>query len=111
MFVSHHGNELARFRDAMKAGDLEKAVSAIQGLAETGGASLLDGFELLLLLARTRDARFERSAKRWLRKFSEASDRTLAEVQMAGAALGGLCNPDTFKRSELVLRDLLRWIE
>ncbi len=111
MFVSQHGNELARFRDAVKAEDLEKAVSAIKGMAETGGAGLHDGLELLLLLARTRDARFERSAKRWLRRFGEEPERTLAEVQMAGAALGGIWDPGTYKRSELILRDLVRWLE
>jgi hypothetical protein len=111
MFVSRHGNERARFIDAVGAGDLEGVVSAIKGLTEAGGATVHDGLELLLLLVQAGDPRFERSAKRWLKKFSEEPHKTLAEVQIAAAAVGGLRDAKTYKRSELILRDLIKWIE
>ena len=61
---------------------------------EMGGLHLADALLLTLLIGDAAPARFERAAVRWHGRFElEARDVTLADAQLALAALGALRGP------------------
>lgn len=89
---------------AIKQRDLFGAELAVR---EAGSLSLLDAFDYLELLAETKPEKVEQAALRWHGRLElEASMMTLAESQLALAALASLCagERDTVE----ILRRLLR---
>ncbi|MGA8745429.1 MAG: hypothetical protein WB507_06170 [Solirubrobacterales bacterium] len=107
-----YSNHLASFRSAIEKKDLQKGLQAAQGMRETSGQLLTihDALDLLLLMSQSADPRFETAARRWLARLL-AEGRPLVEIQIAVAASRGLEDLATAPRSELILRDLICWVE
>ncbi|MBS1889413.1 MAG: hypothetical protein JSU06_19715 [Actinobacteria bacterium] len=84
---------LQRMRRAI---ELEEAGVAISMMQELGPPiSLGDSFDLLRLLARKADPRFESYATRWLTRFVVERGASLSQCQIATAAIGALAvDPD-----------------
>lgn len=83
------------------------AESAMRELGERTPISLADALDYLELLAAQRPDRFDRAAIRWHGRLeSEIAVLTLAESQLALAALGSLRAGDT--EAVAILRRLLR---
>ena len=100
MFVPTEGELLMRFRRAMEVEDSAQAIAIAGELSYVG---LGDALELVRLLARKGDPRFERAANRWLTRLVAERKPSLGQVQVATAAMGALAlDPD----SEQALRAL-----
>jgi hypothetical protein len=101
-FIRH--SMCGRFARAIKARNLFLAEVALR---EIGNPSLLDALAYLQLLAEVRPTKLEAAAVRWHGRLElEASTLTLAESQLALAALASLCAGD---RSVVeILRSLVR---
>src|ERR1700759_5457460 len=116
MFVVTHSEALGRFNAAVGRRDLEGAARAARELSRTGPVSLHCALELLILLARAGDKRFEAAARRWLvrlgqeRRGGEGAPH-LTPLQIASVAVAGLADERISRRCEGVLRALLRWVE
>ena len=85
-------------------------------MAASGPVSLHCALELLILMARAGDRRFEAAARRWLVRLGQEhraaeEPHTLTELQIAGAAVAGLPDERISRRCEGVLRALVRWVE
>ena len=85
-------------------------------MAASGPVSLHCALELLILMARAGDRRFEAAARRWLVRLGQEhraaeEPHTLTELQIAGAAVAGLPDGRISRRCEGVLRALVRWVE
>ncbi|HVX33386.1 MAG TPA: hypothetical protein VHA80_09630 [Solirubrobacterales bacterium] len=107
---------LGRFNAAVGRRDLEGASRAAREMARTGPISLHCALELLILLARADDPRFEAAARRWTVRLgqehrSDEEPHTLTEVQIASVAVAGLADPRISRRCEGVLRALVKWVE
>jgi hypothetical protein len=116
MFVASHSEALGRFNAAVQRCDLEAASAAAREMAKTSPVSLHCALELLILLARAEDPRFEAAAKRWVGRLGQESraaeePHTLTEVQIASVAVAGLADDRISRRCEGVLRALVRWVE
>jgi hypothetical protein len=116
MFVVGHSEALGRFNAAVSRGDLEGATVAAREMAAVGPVSLHSALELLILLARASDSRFEAAARRWLVRLGQEpraaeQPHTLTELQIAGAAVAGLVDERISRRCEGVLRALVKWVE
>jgi hypothetical protein len=116
MFVVTHSEALGRFNAAVGRRDLAAAAQAAREMSRTGPVSLHSALELLILLARARDRRFEAAARRWLVRLGQESrgaeePHTLTELQIASAAVAGLADERVSRRCEGVLRALVRWVE
>ncbi len=93
MFVPTEGETLQRFRKALASGDAAGAIERAKGLSYVG---LGDALELVRLLARKGDPRFDAAANRWLNRLVAERRPSLGEVQLATAALGAMAlNPDS----------------
>jgi hypothetical protein len=116
MFVVTHSEALGRFNAAVGRRDLAAAAQAAREMSRTGPVSLHCALELLILLARAQDRRFEAAARRWLVRLGQESrsaeePHTLTELQIASAAVAGLADERVSRRCEGVLRALVRWVE
>jgi hypothetical protein len=116
MFVATHSEALGRFNAAVGRRDLEGASRAAREMARSGPVSLHCALELLILLARAEDPRFEAAARRWTVRLGQErrsgeEPHTLVEVQIASVAVAGLADPRISRRCEGVLRALVRWVE
>lgn len=103
--MTSQGSASGRFTRAIKQRNLFTAEIAIR---EMGGlASLHEGLDYLDLLAEVKPEKLEQAALRWHGRLQlEASMMTLAESQLALAALASLCAGE---RSAIdLLRKLLR---
>jgi hypothetical protein len=85
-------------------------------MAKSSPVSLHCALELLVLLARAGDERFEAAARRWVVRLGQESraaeePHTLTEVQIASVAVAGLADERISRRCEGVLRALVRWVE
>jgi hypothetical protein len=102
--MTSQGSAHGRFTRAIASRNLFQAEVALR---ELGGIGLLDALDYLELLAELRPARLEQAALRWHGRLElEVPAVTLAESQLALAALAALCAGD---RSVLgILRRLLR---
>jgi hypothetical protein len=99
--VSNHGEYLSSFRTALAHEDPERAMQAASKLAPL---TLRDALDLLRLLARKGDPRFERAAHRWLSRFVTERQATLADIQVATAAMGALAiEPDSGQALEALV--------
>ena len=116
MFVASHSEALGRFNVAVQRRDLDAASQAAREMAKSGPISLHCALELLILLARAGDKRFEAAARRWLVRLGQErraaeEPHTLTELQIASVAVAGLADERISRRCEGVLRALVRWVE
>jgi hypothetical protein len=116
MFVATHSEALGRFNAAVGRRDLEGASKAAREMSQNGPVSLHCALELLVLLARAGDRRFEAAARRWLVRLGQErraaeEPHTLTELQIASVAVAGLADERISRRCEGVLRALVRWVE
>jgi hypothetical protein len=102
--MTSQGTAHGRFTRAIQTRNLWAAETAMRELAPVG---LSDALDYLELLAAQRPDRFDRAAVRWHSRLeAEATMLTLAESQLALAALGSLRAGDS--QAITVLRQLLR---
>jgi hypothetical protein len=86
--MSGQGSAHGRFQRAIQQRNLFQAEVALR---ELGDVALLDALDYLALLSHARPDRFDRAAIRWHGRLElEAGTLTLAESQLALAALGSL---------------------
>jgi hypothetical protein len=116
MFVATHSEALGRFNAAVGRRDLAGASKAAREMSQSGPVSLHCALELLVLLARARDRRFEAAARRWLVRLGQErraaeEPHTLTELQIASVAVAGLADERISRRCEGVLRALVKWVE
>ena len=116
MFVASYSEALGRFNAAVQRRDLDAASKAAREMAKTSPISLHCALELLILLARAGDERFEAAARRWLVRLGQErraaeEPHTLTELQIASVAVAGLADERISRRCEGVLRALVRWVE
>jgi hypothetical protein len=116
MFVATHSEALGRFNAAVGRRDLDAATMAAREMSESGAVSLHCALELLILLARAHDRRFEAAARRWLVRLGQEhraaqEPHTLTELQIASVAVAGLADERISRRCEGVLRALVKWVE
>lgn len=116
MFVVAHSEALGRFNAAIKRGDVVAATAAARDMSASGPVSLHNALELLVLLGRSGDRRFEAAARRWLVRLAqerraEEQPHTLTEMQIASVAVAGLPDERISRRCEGVLRALVRWTD
>jgi hypothetical protein len=116
MFVATHSEALGRFNAAVRRRDLDAASRAAREMSRSGPVSLHCALELLILLARAGDRRFEAAARRWLVRLGQEhrtaeEPHTLTELQIASVAVAGLADERISRRCEAVLRALVRWVE
>jgi hypothetical protein len=91
------GTAYGRFQRAIQRRNLFQAELAIR---EIGTLSLLDALLYLELLAEVRPEKLERAAVRWHGRLeTESATLTLAESQLALAALASLCAGERDARS------------
>jgi hypothetical protein len=114
--VATHSEALGRFNLAVQRRDLEAATKAAREMSRSGQVSLHCALELMILMARAGDRRFEAAARRWLVRLGQErraaeEPHTLTELQIAGAALAGLTDERISRRCEGVLRALVKWVE
>ena len=84
MFVISQGSAYARFRRALKTGNMAIIRSAA---GELPHVDLVDALAVCVAIRRAEPDRFERAALRWLARFCvERRDVTLSEVQRAAWA-------------------------
>jgi hypothetical protein len=101
---SAHGTAHGRFAAAVEARNLFQAEAALR---ELRWVSLLDALDYLDLLAELRPAKLEQAAVRWHGRLElEAGILTLAEAQLALAALASLCAGE--RDAVQILRRLVR---
>ena len=116
MFVASHSEALGRFNAAVQRRDLDAASAAAREMAKTSPVNLHCALELLILLARAGDERFEAAARRWLVRLGQErraaeEPHTVIELQIASVAVLGLPDERISRRCEGVLRALVRWVE
>lgn len=116
MFVATHSEALGRFNAAVGRRDLDAASRAAREMSKSGPVSLHCALELLILLARAGDRRFEAAARRWLVRLGQErraaeEPHTLTELQIASVAVAGLADARISRRCEGVLRALVKWVE
>ncbi|MBS1843488.1 MAG: hypothetical protein JST53_03630 [Actinobacteria bacterium] len=114
--MATHSEALGRFNAAIGRRDLEGASRAAREMAQSSPVSLHCALELLILLARARDRRFEAAARRWLVRLGQErraaeEPHTLTELQIASVAVAGLADERISRRCEGVLRALVKWVE
>lgn len=78
--VTAQGSEYTAFRRAIETGDLELVVPALAALPHV---ELLDVLEVLELMARCGDARFDRSAARFCARLATERRLTVEESRRA----------------------------
>ena len=114
--MATHSEALGRFNAAIQKRDLGAASRAAREMSQNGPVSLHCALELLILLARADDRRFEAAARRWLVRLGQEhraaeEPHTLTELQIASVAVAGLADERISRRCEGVLRALVRWVE
>jgi predicted AAA+ superfamily ATPase len=96
--MTSQGTAHARFTRAIKRGHLLAAETAAR---ELGSLSLSDALSLCLLYERKDDEKFERAAKRWVRRVQIDYSLRHQEVELLRAAMGALTS--RFSRSALAV--------
>ena len=88
MFVTSQGSAYARFRRALKTGNLTLIRNAATELPRI---DLEDALEVCVAIRLAEPERFERAALRWLARFClERREATVAQVQAAAWAFENL---------------------
>ena len=107
MFVSH-AESLARFRSAIERSDATAAWLAAAGMEVL---SRHDALQLCHALAKTRDPRYDRAARRWVGLLAAERDTNLGDVAVAATALLALGVDPASGRALEALEALCRWRE
>jgi hypothetical protein len=88
--VTSQGSAYARFRRALKTGNLTLIRNAA---AELPRVDLCDALEVCVAIRRAEPARFEHAALRWLARFClERREATLAQVRAAAWAFDNIAD-------------------
>ena len=104
VFVTAQGTALTRYRRALERRHIFGAEIAAR---EMGFVSLRDALGLLVLYAAENSPKYEKAATRWLARLAlETDDPSLADIQLAAAALQAL--PRRPAPALLTLTDLSR---
>ena len=91
MFVTSQGHPYVQFQRALERGNVLQALALAHELPRL---TLEDALRLCVLLAEKDRPRYERAAVRWLGRLAlKRKGLTLAEAQLAVAALGSLPSP------------------
>jgi hypothetical protein len=85
--MTSQGSAHARFTRAIKRGHLLAAETAAR---ELGSLSLSEALSLCLLYERENDPRFERAARRWVRRVQIDYSLRHREVELLRGAMGAL---------------------
>jgi hypothetical protein len=85
--MTSQGSAHARFQRAINRGHLLHAEIAAR---ELGSLSLTDALALVLLYQRAGDAKFERAARRWVRRVQVHHSLRHSEVELLRGAIGAL---------------------
>jgi hypothetical protein len=85
--MTSQGSAHARFQRAIKAGHVLNAEMAAR---ELGAISLSDALALVLLYARAGEDKFERAARRWVRRVQVHYSLRHREVELLRGAMGAL---------------------
>jgi hypothetical protein len=102
--MTSQGSAHGRFTRAIAQRNLAAAEIAAK---ELGGLSLSDALDYVVLLAEQRPERAQAAALRWHGRFEiESTALTVAESQLALAALAALCTGD--REAAAILKRLLR---
>ncbi len=101
-----HGDDLARFADAVRAGQTEEAIRARQGIEQEGRATIAQDREIVALLACDEDPRLDAAVHALLERYL-AEGHAAVEVQIMLAALGGLRDPRAAFLCSSVLETLI----
>lgn len=100
MFVSIKGSPYARFRAALKAGNLLLVRTAA---AELPRVDLVDALAICVLMGAQQDDRFDRAATKWLARLAiERPTLGLDELRRGLHALDALPHSPAAARSELI---------
>ena len=99
------GEALTQFRSALDRVDAGAALQAARGIRNI---SLRDSLELVRVLARADDPRLDSAARRWLELVSRHDGISLADVQLASAAMGVLAVDPDSERAWETLTALVR---
>jgi hypothetical protein len=100
--LSTYGDLLSRYRTAIAN---EQPDQAMEAAAKLAPLTLRDALDVLRLLSRKGDPRFERGAHRWLSRLVTEKEATLADIQVATAAMGALAiEPDSEQALEALVR-------
>ena len=100
MFVSIKGSPYARFRAALRAGNLLVVRAAA---AELPRVDLVDALAICVLMGAQGDERFERAATKWLARLAlEHPSIALEELRRGLNALDALPHNPAAARGELV---------
>ena len=102
-FVTSQGSAHGRFTRAIQQRNLWAAETSLR---ELGTVSLEDALGYLDLLAEQKPEKLERAAVRWHGRLETEAPLTMAESQLALAALASLCAGE--REAVQVLRRLLR---
>lgn len=104
MFVTSQGSAHGRFTRAIAQRHVWNAETAAR---ELGDVSLADALELVLLYAHAGDPKYERAAVRWLGRLCKERRLTLADAQLAAAALA-VARDGVARNAPEILRRLAR---
>jgi hypothetical protein len=85
--MTSQGTAHGRFTRAIKSGHLLNAEMAAR---ELGSLSLSDSLALVLLYQRSCDEKFERAARRWVRRMQVHQSLRHREVELLRGAMGAL---------------------
>jgi hypothetical protein len=99
------GEAISQFRSAI---DRVDADAALRAAGEIRNISLRDSLELVRVLARAADPRLDAAARRWLELVSRHKGISLADVQLASAAMGILAVDPDSERAWETLTALVR---
>jgi hypothetical protein len=99
MFVGAAGSPYAAFRRALAARNVALALAEARDLPKL---NLADGVELLVLIAEKQPALYECAAVRWACRYLSERTTTLADAQLALAALAAVPGPDGEAASTLL---------
>jgi len=100
--VEHEGHFIA----AIQKGDLDGALREARRIKESGPLRIQQALDLLLLIARLGNYRFEKAARHW-EEMHQAEGRPAVEQRIATAAIEGLPHEETRPRCEMILKDLV----
>ncbi len=103
MFVTSQGSPTARLRRALAT---RNPAIALAAAAEVERVPLADALALCRLLAESGDPRFSRASGRLLVRYAAETGATLAEVQLAAAALARLGENPADELARRTLEDL-----
>jgi hypothetical protein len=103
-FVSVQTETLARFRAAIASEDVDTAMTSARGVGYIG---LGDTLDLVRLLARKADPRFDRAANRWLSRWLIEKGASVGDLAIATAAMSTLAVEPDSQRAIAALRAVL----